>query len=123
LEQRDTDINRYPILTLQNIDCNSDLSSALINLDELHPLDGFLFYHRDASYTYGQTPLVTWLKPFMLSEVLGISVPSSLDERPNDYISFEHHVQKIKTKKNRDTKTDTNPVSFRVLIMNISFVC
>jgi len=59
----------------------------------------------------------------MLSEVLGISVPSSLDEKPNDYTSFEHHVQKVKTKKSRDTKTNTNPVSFNALIMNISFVC
>jgi len=59
----------------------------------------------------------------MLSEVLGISVPSSFDEKPNDYTSFEHHVQKVKTKKSRGTKVDNDPVSFRVLIMNISFVC
>jgi len=80
-------------------------------------LDGFLFYHRKALYTYGHTPLVTWLKPFMLSEVLGISVPPSLDEKPNDYTSFEHHVQKVKTKKkSRDTKTDTNTVSFLIML-------
>lgn len=104
LKERGTDTNRYPILPPQKIDCNSDLYTALTNLNIEHPLDGFLFYHRQALYTYGQTPLVTWLKPFMLSEVLGIAVPSSwLDEKPNDYINFEHHVQKVKRKKNQYT--------------------
>ncbi|XP_012527703.1 snurportin-1 [Monomorium pharaonis] len=114
-----TDTNKYPILTLPNINCNSDFNSALRNLDgELHPLDGFLFYHRNALYTYGYTPLVTWLKPFMLSEVLGISVPAPLDEKPDDYISFEHHVQKhkIKTKKNDKTEFVTNAMEIEGVI-------
>lgn len=117
MKERDTDVNRYPILTLQNIDCNLDFNSALTNLDdELHPLDGFLFYHRRALYTFGHTPLVTWLKPFMLSEVLGIPVPSPFDEKPDDYINFEHHIQKIKIKKNQDTtKIVTNSVSFHII--------
>ncbi|KYN08889.1 PREDICTED: snurportin-1 [Trachymyrmex cornetzi] len=118
LEERNTDANRYPILTLPNINCNSDLSSALANLDNERPLDGLLFYHRQALYTYGLTPLVTWLKPFMLSEVLGISVPS-FDEKPNDYINFEHHIQKIKTKKNRQdntTKSDTNSMEIEGVV-------
>ncbi|KAL0103479.1 hypothetical protein PUN28_017615 [Cardiocondyla obscurior] len=101
--ERNTDTNRYPILPSQNIDCNCDFNLALANInDELHPLDGFLFYHRKALYTFGQTPLVTWLKPFMLPEVLGVFVPSPLDKKPNDYINFEHHVEKIKTKKKCD---------------------
>ncbi|KMQ86790.1 snurportin-1-like protein [Lasius niger] len=100
-KERDTDINKYPILSLQNIDCNSDLSSALTHLDfEPNCIDGFLFYHRNAQYNFGCTPLVTWLKSFMLSEVLGIFVPSSLDEKPNDYINFEHYMENINAKKN-----------------------
>ncbi|XP_071642215.1 snurportin-1-like [Temnothorax longispinosus] len=107
LKQRNTDTNSYPILTLPNIECKEDLNSALMNLkDELHPLDGFLFYHNKALYTFGSTPLVTWLKPYMLPEVLGIFVPSPLDEKPDDYINFEHHMQKIKAKKNQDTTKD-----------------
>ncbi|KAG5328560.1 SPN1 protein, partial [Acromyrmex charruanus] len=113
-EERNTDTNRYPILTLPNINCNSDINSILAkNFNNEQSLDGFLFYHRQALYTYGLTPLVTWLKPFMLSEVLGISIPS-FDEKPDDYISFEHHIQKIKTKKNLQDniiKSDTNSVS------------
>lgn len=105
-------MNKYPILTLPNIDCNLDLSSALSNLEELYPLDGLLFYHRNALYTFGQTPLVTWLKPFMLPEVLGTSIPSPLDEKPDDYISFEHHIEKVKAKKSQDTEVVTDSVSF-----------
>ncbi|XP_039308205.1 snurportin-1 isoform X2 [Solenopsis invicta] len=104
-----TDINKYPILSIPNIDCNLDLSSALENLDsKLYPLDGFLFYHREAIYTYGCTPLVTWLKPFMLSEVLGISAPSLFNEKPDDYIDFQHHLQKIEAKKCNKTTTAMN---------------
>lgn len=33
--------------------------------------DGFLFYHRESAYMHGQTPLVGWLCPWMLAEVLG----------------------------------------------------
>lgn len=47
-------------------------------------LDGFLFYHKEASYTCGSTPLVCWLFPFMVEEVLNISV-NSLHERPPNY--------------------------------------
>ncbi|XP_012055810.1 PREDICTED: snurportin-1 [Atta cephalotes] len=115
-EERNTDTNRYPILTLPNINCNSDVNSILANLDN-EPLDGLLFYHRQALYTYGLTPLVTWLKPFMLSEVLGISVSSF--EKPDDYISFEHHIQKIKAKKNRQddiTKSDTNSMEIEGVV-------
>ncbi|GAB1864383.1 Snurportin-1 [Camponotus japonicus] len=93
----DTDINKYPILPLQNINCDSDLSSALTQLDvELKSIDGFLFYHRNAHYYFGCTPLVTWLKSFMLPEVLGIFVPSPFDEKPDNYINFEHYMQQNK---------------------------
>ncbi|XP_011638087.1 snurportin-1 [Pogonomyrmex barbatus] len=101
-KERNTDTNRYPILSLPNIYCNLDLSLALTNLDnELYPLDGFLFYHRKALYSFGNTPLVTWLKPFMLSEALGISVSPSFNKKPDDYINFEDHIQKINKKNNK----------------------
>ncbi|XP_011875515.1 PREDICTED: snurportin-1 [Vollenhovia emeryi] len=116
LEERGTKKNKYPILILPNIDCNCDLSSALMNLDDLYPLDGLLFYHRKALYTFGTTPLVTWLKPFMLPEVLGIYVPSPLDEKPDDYINFDHHILKVNSKKNRNpTKSVTNSMEIEVI--------
>ncbi|XP_020293861.1 snurportin-1 [Pseudomyrmex gracilis] len=100
LQDRDTDTNTYPILPLPSINCDSDLSAALENLDpKLFPLDGLLFYHRAALYTFMKTPLVTWLKPYMLPEKLGVSVSPPLDERPDDYINFEHFIERINNAK------------------------
>ncbi|XP_072752520.1 snurportin-1 [Anoplolepis gracilipes] len=112
----DSDANKFRILPLQNIDCNSDLSSALAQLDlELNCIDGFLFYHRNAQYNFGYTPLVTWLKPFMLSEVLGIFVPSPFDEKPDDYINFEHYIHK-------NTKSSSNKKQIVKNFMEIEYV-
>lgn len=38
-------------------------------------VDGLLFYHRQTHYTPGSTPLVGWLRPYMVSDILGIQVP------------------------------------------------
>lgn len=48
-------------------------------------LDGLLFYHKEASYTCGSTPLVCWLFPFMLPDVLNLPVHSGY-EAPDDYL-------------------------------------
>ncbi|XP_798268.4 snurportin-1 [Strongylocentrotus purpuratus] len=41
-------------------------------------LDGLLFYHKALHYTPGVTPLVGWLKPWMLPEILGVPIPDAL---------------------------------------------
>ncbi|KAF3428537.1 hypothetical protein E2986_06530 [Frieseomelitta varia] len=102
LHTRDTYRNNYPMLSLPNISCNTDISLALANLSNLYPLDGLLFYHKDGQYTKGRTPLVTWLKPFMLPEVLGVSMPSPLDEQPDGYIDFVHYIFNSRTKKRKE---------------------
>lgn len=71
---------------------------------ELKSIDGFLFYHCNAHYYFGYTPLVTWLKSFMLPEVLGIFVPSPLDEKPDNYVNFEHYMQQYKEKREQKKK-------------------
>ena len=43
-------------------------------------LDGLMFYHKKTAYTSGETPLVGWLKPFMVPEVLGVSIPAWVSE-------------------------------------------
>ncbi|XP_076245829.1 snurportin-1 [Calliopsis andreniformis] len=102
LQGRDTHINTFPILSLPNISCDTDISLALANLSYLHPLDGLLFYHRDGQYTKGRTPLVTWLKPFMLPEVLGIFVPPPLDEKPDGYIDYKYYILNSRVKKKKE---------------------
>jgi snurportin-1 len=38
------------------------------------PLDGILFYHKRVHYLPGVTPLVGWLKGYMLPEMLNVQV-------------------------------------------------
>ncbi|XP_071487278.1 snurportin-1-like [Diadema antillarum] len=41
-------------------------------------LDGLLFYHKYLHYTPGVNPLVGWLKPWMLPDMLGVPVPPAI---------------------------------------------
>ena len=36
-------------------------------------VDGLLFYHKEASYEAGRSPLVCWLRPSMLSDIIGVT--------------------------------------------------
>lgn len=106
--------NTYSILLLPRIYFDSNLESALANLSELAPLDGLLFYHRDGLYTRGHTPLVTWLKTFMLPEILGISLPPPFDEKPDDYIDIRHYLLNFKARKHlKESVTLINDVSLK----------
>ncbi|XP_017057950.1 snurportin-1 [Drosophila ficusphila] len=51
-------------------------------------LDGFLFYHKEASYVCQVTPLVCWLFAFMMPDVLGLAVSKSYST-PEDYQSSQ----------------------------------
>lgn len=106
--------NTYPILRLSNTKFDSDLSSLMTNLSNLPCLDGILFYHSDGHYTKGRTPLVTWLKSFMVPEILGISIPAPFDEKPNGYIDLKHYID-TNSKKPKNRQTSENLVS-RVFI-------
>lgn len=92
LKQADHEINKYHILPLPHVNCDTDLSSALTEFSNQYSLDGLLFYHRNGYYKLGRSPLAVWLKPFMLSEVLGIFVPSPYDEKPDGYIDYKHYI-------------------------------
>ncbi|KRF98957.1 uncharacterized protein Dwil_GK27411 [Drosophila willistoni] len=48
-------------------------------------LDGFLFYHKQASYVCGTTPLVCWLFAYMLPNLLGLPVNGNY-VAPEDYL-------------------------------------
>nr|XP_037268259.1 snurportin-1-like isoform X2 [Rhipicephalus microplus] len=46
-------------------------------------MDGLLFYHKKGHYFEGVSPLVGWLKPYMVPEILGTSVdPHYLEKQP-----------------------------------------
>ncbi|XP_032599145.1 snurportin-1 [Drosophila grimshawi] len=60
--------------------------------DNQPQLDGLLFYHKEASYECGTTPLVCWLFPYMMPDVLQLPVHSSYaapeDYRPNAALEY-----------------------------------
>ncbi|XP_068229531.1 snurportin-1-like [Palaemon carinicauda] len=70
-------------------------------------LDGILFYNRETHYTHGPTPLVGWLKAYMIPEILGVSVAEKYaKERPAKYISLPKHIEYAKElKKEKKEKT------------------
>lgn len=61
--------------------------------------DGLLFYHKETHYIPGHTPLVLWLKPYMLPEILDIPVSDWIkDKVPGDYKGYKDAVDKSNTK-------------------------
>ncbi|XP_066595337.1 snurportin-1 [Prorops nasuta] len=101
LQERSTYRNTFPMFLLPKINCNENLDEFLSSLTALPPLDGILFYHRDGYYAKGRTPLVTWLKPFMLSEILCISVPPFLGDKPEGYIDLRQYILSNALKKKK----------------------
>lgn len=88
--------NAFIFLSLPYHQSNESTMTAVMATENLFgkdgpALDGLLFYHSQAHYIPGKTPLVGWLKPYMMSTVLGIPVaPVHL-----------HNVESKKNKKHR----------------------
>ncbi|XP_062549765.1 snurportin-1 [Armigeres subalbatus] len=86
--------NRWHLDVLPMFDCKdrSQIEQCLSKYPMFTEtgLDGLLFYHKESNYIYGRTPLVTWLFPFMVPEVLGNELSQAmhhqyLQQIPNDY--------------------------------------
>ncbi|XP_052276684.1 uncharacterized protein LOC127875954 isoform X2 [Dreissena polymorpha] len=97
-------INPYKFIPLQYHACKKD---TLQNVFEsaTQQFDGCLFYHRQAHYTFGRSPLVIWLKPYMVPEMLGIPVPDSMTtEKPANYTTYEQHLTQVKETRERQER-------------------
>lgn len=68
-------------------------------------MDGLLFYHKETHYTPGSTPLVGWLRPYMVADILGIEVPQCPLTIKPDYAS--HQLQQIL--EHKKTSTEVRP--------------
>lgn len=71
--------NPFPFVQLAEHACDVDAISRALSkhpyFDSDKPqIDGLLFYHKEGYYTPGSTPLVLWLKPYMVNEMLGEDV-------------------------------------------------
>jgi len=75
-------------------------------------LDGINFYYPESLYTSGETPLVLWLKPFMIPDVLQRPINDQLAQlhKPPNYVNIIEYSQglKKKTKKIKKKKNSFN---------------
>ncbi|XP_063701232.1 snurportin-1 [Culicoides brevitarsis] len=63
-------------------------------------LDGLLFYHKESLYKSGKTPLVLWLFPFMVPEVLNLhSVHEAyMSQKPSHYEGYKQYIAEFDAK-------------------------
>ncbi|NXA41124.1 SPN1 protein, partial [Eudromia elegans] len=86
-------INPFKFVGLQNFPCTSESLCKVLAADYPFEVDGLLFYHKQTHYTPGSTPLVGWLRPYMLPDILGLAVPPTLLTAKPDYAG--HQLQQI----------------------------
>lgn len=82
--------------------CTSSLIQSHIDNPFNFETDGILFYHKETHYTPGHTPLVLWLKHYMLPEILEIPIPNWIRSKiPSDYKGFKNaiNISNLKQKK------------------------
>lgn len=83
-------------------------NSFVVNENELN-IDGVLFYHKEGHYVFGNSPLVGWLRTFMLPEMLNIDVPSiHLQNKPEDYESLQEYLNSLKKKKKSKSESSVS---------------
>lgn len=85
-----------PAVRFNVIDSQEHLIKPALYSDNKPVVDGFLFYHPEAIYMSGTTPLVGWLKGFMIPEIIGHLQlhPLYMEEKPADYTTLAEHVEK-----------------------------
>ncbi|XP_071382833.1 snurportin-1 isoform X2 [Centroberyx affinis] len=85
--------NPFRFVSLQSTACTAESIQKALGAEYSFSVDGLLFYHRQTHYTPGSTPLVGWLRPYMVTDILGIEVPvGPLTTKP-EYAS--HQLQQI----------------------------
>ncbi|XP_069758911.1 snurportin-1 isoform X3 [Narcine bancroftii] len=92
--------NPFKFVGLPNALCTAEAVCQALAVDYPFEVDGLLFYHNQTHYTPGSTPLVGWLKPYMVADILGLPVPDSpLTSKP-EYANSQM-MQIIEQKKNK----------------------
>lgn len=98
-----TDHNEYPFRIIEKCSCGNEMAlNEFLSKYPIWPnnqpeLDGFLFYHKEASYVHGTTPLVGWLFAFMIPEFLNVPYLNEnyLTDKPADYVSCANFIKQF----------------------------
>lgn len=107
------------LLLMESFDFNN--SEAIFNCFQTYPhfddgieLDGFLFYHKEASYTVGESPLVLWLFPFMVEDVLPMFKVNEKynSQKPDNYTNYLDYIYEfnLKLKNKRRSKDNRKEI-------------
>nr|3NBY_B Chain B, Snurportin-1 [Homo sapiens]3NBY_E Chain E, Snurportin-1 [Homo sapiens] len=88
-----TKLNPFKFVGLKNFPCTPESLCDVLSMDFPFEVDGLLFYHKQTHYSPGSTPLVGWLRPYMVSDVLGVAVPAGPLTTKPDYAG--HQLQQI----------------------------
>jgi len=102
-------INPYSFQPLPVYQCTRESISDALNasMPFNDNLDGILIYHRHVHYMPGKTPLVGWLKGYMVPELLEIAVCEDLmEQRPHDYGGMKTYLKKTYDRVERLKKED-----------------
>ncbi|KAG9337016.1 hypothetical protein JZ751_029875 [Albula glossodonta] len=99
--------NPYRFLSLQSVVCSTEGIQKALAQEYSFKVDGLLFYHRQTHYTPGSTPLVGWLRPYMVTDILGLQVPDCPLTAKPAYAS--HQLQQIL--ENKKTSTEVRPAN------------
>lgn len=95
--------HEYPFRAIEKISCSDELAfGKLFATFPIWPnnqpeLDGFLFYHKEASYVHGKTPLVGWLFAFMIPELFNVPFINEnyLNEKPANYLNYTTYMKQF----------------------------
>lgn len=88
-----TKLNPFKFVGLKNFPCTPESLCKVLAMDFPFEVDGLLFYHKQTHYSPGSTPLVGWLRPYMVSDVLGMAVPAGPLTTKPEYAG--HQLQQI----------------------------
>jgi snurportin-1 len=95
-----SDDNAFVFTSLAYHQCSVSTMAGIMATENLFgqsgpTLDGLLFYHSEAHYFPGRTPLVGWLKPHMMATVLSVPVASMyLHTEEKSRRKFQKHHRK-----------------------------
>ncbi|RUS89461.1 hypothetical protein EGW08_002758 [Elysia chlorotica] len=97
-------INPYLFVGLPSFRCTQEDISSAVDAATFE-IDGVLFFHKRTHYNFGSTPLVVWLKPYMLEEILGIKVSDrQTSHKPEGYTNYANHMKKVEEDRLRQQK-------------------
>ncbi|CAB3405099.1 unnamed protein product [Caenorhabditis bovis] len=71
-----------------------------------YKVDGLMFYHNSVIYEAGQSPLVGWLKPWMMPEILNIPVAEHYLKGHEHYANSQQFIDQYNKKHGHQSQID-----------------